>query len=363
MPGWLHSHPISNFTGVIQRALEREHRLANFLFDIYTNSFELAQKQALREAEALTALAGRVSVTMMVYPGTRDAYASWDGVRDSCLERIIPGLDNPLQRSTAAVELLWRVWEFALETGQSPEADDPQDPDRILGFLDNRCELAGGPEQMLAECALHRYCVPRYDALSLVVDSATTIAVLAAMGEQLTEAAIPRPEVRVEALSFFLFDRILWNYVPALRPDKIPEVATIMDSYGDALESMRRKCREEALGLLGGNISEAYMGQALALALAKMEEEAGAIAEVDRNAIRTYLSHLAQDGRVWAAVAGLLGAAVGSMPEVLTASLGLTALSFLGAGAVKVRHDQQQLLENSPWRLVYHITRSSRYRK
>jgi hypothetical protein len=353
MPGWPSSRPITNFIGVGERAESRGHRLAPFLAAVYKDGFELAQKQALREMKALKALGGRVHTNMMVYPGTREAYSSWDGVRDSCLKRILPALDSPLERSTAAVELLWRVWEFALETGQDPESEHPDDPDRILEFLDNRCELAGGPTHLLAECALHRYCIPRYNAISLVVDSAATISVLAALGEQITEPVAPGPTERVEALSYFLFDRILWDYMPPLRPDKIPLVATIMDNHGDALESARRKCREAALELLGGKISEDYLSQAIALELQKMEEEAAEIAKIDKDTIKAYFAHLAQDGRVWAAIAGLLGS-VPLMSASLSASLGVTALSFLGAGAVKVRRDKQQLLKNSPWRVVYY---------
>src|SRR5687767_3302776 len=82
--------------------------------------------------------------------------------------------------------------------------------------------------------------------------------------------------------------------------------------------------------------------------LKSMEEEAQAIANVDRKTLETYLATLSENPTVWGTVAGLAASAL-ALPQVVTASLAITAFSLMGANAAKASRERREALRKSPW--------------
>ena len=354
LPGWMNPGVIDAFTAVLQRACERAHPLEGMLRTI-GHHFELVQKHAIAEMEAITPLGGRISRVMTVYSGTSDAFASWERVRASCLEVLTPALNDPLQMNVATMELIWRLWEHALEKGHDPDSRSDFKADEILDYFQQRAIALGGPDALIAESALNRYTISKGFAYSLATDSEVSLQVLARMGHFIASDIGDTVDAQREALAFFLFDRLAHKYVGPLYPSNVARVATLMSEHSGALDSLKTKCLQQAGSLLDRPPAEAHLVNAVSSLLQQMEEEAAEIAQLDRNSVRSYLEELAQDSKVWATVAGFL-AGLGTLPAPVLATLGITALSLMGAGATKSVVTKQRKLRKSAWRFLYYAS-------
>ena len=318
--------------------------------------FELAQLHASDEIESLRPLGKRVLKVLTVYPGTTEAYSRWDSIRGPALKVLLPALDNPLERCTASIELIWRLWEYALEKGLDPDVEEDVDPDPLLKYIAKRARQIGGTTALLAECALNRYTMPRSTATAFATSSDVAVAMLGELGQSFTGTVDLGLPTR-EALAFFFFDRILSKYTFPLYPPYIPTLASLLDNHVDSLESLREKCRDSALEIVSNAPREAQLPDVISASLRKMVEEASEIVNIDRASIRSYFSQLAQDYRVWATVGGL-GATVGTLPNPVTAGLAITAFSVLGAQAVKESMRRRKEIAKTPYKFVYYAAKA-----
>jgi hypothetical protein len=88
-----------------------------------------------------------------------------------------------------------------------------------------------------------------------------------------------------------------------------------------------------------------------------LQEEVAATLRIDRKSYWSLVEKVTESPGFWAAVAGLIGRALGSFPPVVPAAAALTAFSLLGANALKVSRERKKALKKSRWSFVYHLTR------
>jgi hypothetical protein len=326
------------------------------LFDLVAHFFELAQIHAQHEIEYLKPIEKKFTRALVVYPGTAEAYSSWEPMHKQWLEICHAGLENALNMSTASVEFLWRCWEIGLELGAEPEQPETIDPDRVLQFLVQRAKVLGHPELLLAECTLNRYCMPRSGAGSYATDSEIAAALIAAIrGDKPTEQEAAAE--RAESLSFFFFDQILQKYTQPLRRDYVPTLAELLERHEVPLRRMRDKCHDEAMQLLAHPPDERLLQKVILRSLRSMTDEAAAIADSDSRAIKSYFAALSQNPTIWGTVGGVLGS-LAVMPPAVTASFAVAAFSVLGASAVKAQGEKNAAIRQSSFSFVYYATRN-----
>lgn len=354
LPGWIVETPIEAFNIVFAHAVAASHPLRP-VFGSVAHFFELAQVQGIEAMEALRPLGGRITKVLTVYPGTTDAYASWEPIHNSCLPVAADALSDPITSCTASVEFVWRVWEAALELGADPDDVKTVNASAVLALLDERAKRLGDPKLLLAECVLNRYCMPRSGAGSYATASASAVELLASIGTTLKRDIddVDTTTIRREALAFYLYDRVVEPFVSSMTPPAIPVLAALIDENEEALVRMRTHCENEAAALIASSPNPQSMRAALAKSLGRMTEEAQAIAKVDRSTVRTYFETLSESYVAWTTIAGLIGSAV-SLPAVVTASLAITGFSLMGANAVKASRERREALQASPWMPLYH---------
>lgn len=355
LPGWLTAGVLETFQRVGSHAAATQHELSR-AFNFAAHFFELTQKHAISGIASLQPLGSRVERVLAVYPGDSAAYAKWDPLRETCLPIAMALLNEPLHSCTASVEFIWRVWETALELGADANNVSTVRPDNVLRVLKSRSdELGGDPLLLIAESGLNRYCMPSSGAGSYVTASSSSVGLLAAIGAHVREDITEEdPAVRQEALSFFLFDQVAGGFVKPLTPDTARLIAELMDEHADALARMRFACEREALALsTTAPLDERLLRVAIDHSLKSMEEEAQAIANVDRKTLKAYLTTLSENPSVWGTVAGLAASAI-ALPQVVTASLALTAFSLMGANAAKASRERREALSKSSWAFLYH---------
>lgn len=346
-----------SFYKVRARAQELGHPLTHLL-DQVKHYHELAQIHALEEHNGLAPLKGRLHTGLTVYPGTEEAYQEWDSVRASCMAPVLHGLANsPAHMGIASMEVIWRIFEAGLAQGM--DFDDPEkiDPAPILEMLQARAEALGGPPYLLGECALNRYSMMRRPStMHFVATSYDALEVMIRIGELNEVGELQPTEInRIEAFAFFLFDRILMPHTRPLHPSYAPILARLMDKHEQALERMREECRTQAAEFLKSEVPTDAPGDALFKRLQALEAEVAEIAGLDASATRSVLRDIATDPKVWVTVAGFLGAA--ALPAAVTAAMGVTAFSLLGAKATKAHFDRGDALADSPWAFVYYASR------
>ncbi len=352
LPGWCTSNPMGNFYVILQRAKEKSHVLLPLLGSV-AHFVQLAQKHAAKDIQTIEPLGKHVVKIFTVYPGTTAQYQSLEPMHDPGLAICTRGLENPINMCTASVEFVWRTWETALELGGGA-GQGTVDPDLVLDSLNKRAVQLGGPEMLLGECSLNRY-VTLFSAkgnASYVTNEKEAVLLLSSVGQKLAKD-VDSPVDQSEALSFYFFDRILTGYVKPLQPDIMPKLSGLLSNHSSALKRMREKCRQEALELVSRPPDEKYLRQAIENTLRTMEEEASEIAELNQVTMRSYFRQLAQDDKVWMAVAGFLGSAT-ILPEMLSASLAATLFSLMGAKAVRASFERRDCLKSSPWAFVYY---------
>lgn len=365
MPAFLTEAPLHCFYEVGQRAHETDHRLGPLLSSAY-HYHELVQKHALDEREALRPLRRWITTPLTVYPGTVEAYESWDSVRDACMPIILRALsDRPSWCGVASMELIWRLWELALSGGADPEALEGFDADTLLATLDARAESVGGPAHLFGECALNRYTMIRAtteqarSALHFVATSSDVLDVLTKLGQHAEAPPGVPPDAVLEGMvSFFIFDRMLSKHTRPLHASYVPKLASLLEQREGALIRMRAECASEARAFVRDRPASGQFAAAVDGALSRLEDAAAEIVDLDRKTMKSFVRDLATDPRVWGTVAGFLGA--GGLPAALTAALGITALSLLGSKAAKARYDREEQLEDSPWAFLYYAHRESK---
>jgi hypothetical protein len=355
MPGWLAPGVLATFFTVGEYASVHQHRLSP-VFNMANHYLELAQKQAIAALDAFEPLGSRIARVLAVYPGDSNAYAKWDPLLDRCLPIAVALLREPLHCCTASVEFAWRVWETSLELGADPDDPTAARPDAILQALDARAHRLGDdPLLLLAESGMNRYCMPRSGAGSYATASASAVSMLAAIGADMTgDVANEDISVRREALAFFLFEQVAQPFLKPLTPSTASMIADLMAQHVEPLSRMRRKCEQEALVLLSDRtLDPRLLSSAVSTSVETMEDEAQAIAGLDQKSMRSYVSTISENPTVWATVSGLVASAA-ALPEVVTASLAITAFSLLGATAVKASRERRESLQKSPWAFLYH---------
>lgn len=355
MPGWLAQGTLATFFTVGEYAAAHQHRLSP-AFNMANHYLELAQKQAISAVDAFKPLGSRITRVLAVYPGDSTAYAKWEPLLDRCLPVAAALLNEPLHCCTASVEFVWRVWETSLELGADPNDPAAARPDEILRVLDARAaQLGNDPLLLIAESGLNRYCMPRSGAGSYATASESAVAMLATIGTDMVgDITHEDMNVRHEALAFYLFEQITQPFLKPLTPTTASVIAQLMTEHAEPLARMRKTCEREALNLLSDrSIDPRLVPSAVSASVEAMTEEAQAITGLDQKSMRTYLSTISENPTVWATVGGLVASAV-ALPEVVTASLAITAFSLLGATAVKASRERRESLRNSPWAFLYH---------
>lgn len=321
-------------------------------FGVARHHFELLQKQAMQEAEHLKPLGSRIVRAALVYPGTPAWYVEQAASREPLLQAALIAITvNPQLMNVAASEFVWRLFEAYLELGE--------DLDRACGYLHERAVALGDPLVLLAECFLNRSTLIRHNAkISYVTDDELVTELLKPIGSTLVDEA-PTEEIRAELLAFMIFDSLLTKVAPRLLPAEVPKLATLMDTHSAELIRMRGHCRQEAAILVDKAPSEAQLQSETKEALARFEEEVADILTVERSSVRDAVNATTENYAFWAAIAGLVGSALGGMDSAIPATLAATALSVFGASAVKMNRQQRQMLAKSPWTFIYRL-RSSR---
>jgi hypothetical protein len=319
--------------------------------------FGLSQSHALRMDDTIDPIRDRTSLILTVYPGDTSAYARWEPFHSKCLPLARAALADPLHCCIASLELAWRLYEFALESGQDVESVASVDGAHLLEHLAARASALGHPEAILAECALNRYCMPRSGSGSYATDSPIAVALLVALGEELgvDDGFVPS-EPSQEAIAFYLFDQLLPADVRYLSPAGANKIAELMRGRSGELDSLRKKCRSLAQELTASPPDQANFASCIRAQLDGLQTEVSDIINVDAATVKGYFRELSEDPKTWAALGGLLGSAVG-LPELVTAAGAITALSTIGAQAVKSSNRRHDKLRESPWSFLYYASR------
>lgn len=352
MPGFMMRDPIEAFCQVRDRAVELEHPLLP-LFLLVDHHFDLVQTQALDEIENLEPLGDHLLRAITVYDGTEEQYANWEAIHDPCLRIAANSLTDPQVINTATIDFIFRIFESALEIGEKPD-EIGDDPDFILNRLLDRAVYLGGPELLLAECALNRYAMSRPGALRFVTNSQPALDILSYVGKPLQEG-VETSKLRVEQLAFFLFDKLASPFSPNLVPPHVEHIAKLMDEKAEELDEMRKKCRLEADKLVGSDPEDSKLQIAVNDTLESMREEVSSVAKLDKASFKKLVSTLLEDKTAWTTIAGLIGSAFVPVPAAVSASLAVTAFSIMGASAVKASRERREALKASPWAFVYYL--------
>lgn len=355
LPGFLHSGPTDAFNTLLDFASRQQSPLTPFLGEVAHFS-NLSLEHGSRELKALEPLRSRILRINTVYPGTVSVYEDWEKFHEPCLYLAARALGNPLQRCVASLEFVWRAWEYGLEIGGDPEEPSSIAADRVLSYFQDRLAKLGSPELLLAECALNRYCMPRQGVVSYATDSEDAVGILSAIGQTMVEDLESDAEQRGESLSFYLFDRLLEPHIRKLDPTYVPRLAQLMDEHSEPLQRLRDKCQRTALELVARPPRDEHLPAVVRTSLEDMRKEAGEIVNIDTAQVRSFVAGLAGDPRVWGAVAAFIGS-VGSLPQVITASVAVTGLSLLGGKAVTSALERRKKLRTSPWAFVYHASK------
>ncbi len=347
-PAWPHPDPIDSFFRVGDRAYDKQHELLP-IFSTVSHHFELVQKQAISAMDGLRPLKGRLINAMTVYPGTEDQYKSWECIHDPCLYLAASSLEDPQMMNVAAIDFIFRTYELVLEHGD--------DHDKILSILFNRAKFLGNSSLLLAECALNRFTMPRTSHIQFFTDSDHALEILANVGRSIQDDQ-DTSDLRKGQLEFFLFDMLVSPYAPKLSNPHAESISQLMDKRSGELERLRLKCSSLSEDLLAKPPPESKLSSAIVELLNTVEEEVSSIANIDKFGFRNLIKNLSEDKVVWSSIAGLVGSIVSGLPAAVAASMAITALSAIGATAVKESRKCQEALSSSQWAFVYYLKRS-----
>lgn len=328
------------------------------LFKLVLHHAILGQTQRVTEVKALGPLQSRISGAFFVGPGTMSSYAEWEPWHDPCLSVTCTMLADTQILNAAAEEFVWRVYEVSLEHGADPDSPLKDSAPVIQYFVDRATQL-GGPELLLAECALHRVALMTKEAgLSFVTDCPAALSVLAEVGRKIPYSD-EHEEIRVQQLGFSLFDALVNEYVPSPTLPKATRLAELLDKRGSELTAARNRCLEAARNLVRDKPDGPDLEPSVRAKLIALSEEIRAVVEVDRESLRRLTERLAEDRGFWVAITGLLGSVIGGISGIVPAAAALTAFATLGTKALTASRERRELIQNSPWAVFYFLHRET----
>jgi hypothetical protein len=345
--GWVSPEVIPNFLAVARRAEESSSSLVP-VFRLAIHYHRLAGEQLIAESKGLNALKPYLPHIILVSPATQAMLEGWEPHHDPCLFIAAKMLEHTQILNVAANGLIWRVHELFLETDRQA--------DKVLAILDARAQQLGGPPALLAECVLHRLASFRVATGHVATNSGESLAIWQSIGASLAdEADIEGREERIAQLSFTIFEAAVAGHVPMLEQAHAERFADILQAHGNSLTAARRKCAAHARQLIAECPTKATFNSALKEVLNDLHDEVAATLKIDRKTYRGVIDKVTESPGFWASVAGLVGGAVGALPPVVPAAAAVTALSILGASALKASRERKKALAESPWSFVYHL--------
>lgn len=344
---WPMNDPIEAFFSVGGRADQTNHPLSN-LFNYVFYHFDIVQEVAVNEMKHLKPLGDKISRAITIYPGTPEHYQIWEPYHERCLHLAAKSLENAHIHSAAITDFIFRNYELMII--------HENNPDLVLESLAYRASKLGGDNLILAECALNRYTLPKTGRGSWLTDSKDMLNILAIVGKD-----VPAPEektlsFRAEGLASTLFDKLLSPYAPKLDSNGIKIVNKMMDERAGELAVLRRTIVHEAYSIVTESPSEKMLKSAIEASLFKAEREVSSLVNINKSNFKELTKKLTEDRVVWATFGGFIGAVSSGMPLALTAALGVTALSSLGASAAKVRNESNKKLSESPYSFIHYLS-------
>ena len=344
LPGWPSGKPPKIFSEIGQYSNKINHPLGKLLATAW-HFYNLASRQGVNELEKLAPLGDRLNRIFLVGPGGRQPYDDWLPLHEKCLPAVSKTLENQQILNSACIEFVWRVYELFLELDENP--------DKVLDYLNVRSSSLGSPDHLLLESSLHHYSIGKVNFPELITDSIDALAVLSEVSCSFAENQ-DNVEVKVAQTAYFLFETLLEQYIPKLLPKNLDHLLSILNNKSDSIDSAKKKCFTEANKLIENN-SKLNNKEIIIETINNFKNEVTEIAELNSRAWTSFLQSLSEDRVFWTSIAGLLGALTGPMPYVVPAAAAITALSSIGTTALKERRLSRELLQKSPWSLVYYL--------
>jgi hypothetical protein len=352
VPGWLLEEVLVGFFAVVERSTQTSHSLAPLLRGA-KHYLDLAQEDCLAAREGLAPLKPYLPQVMLVYPGTEEEYDEWETNYPGLVQHAVKMLGPDEINKVAATELIWRLYELSLVYGNNPDV--------LLALLDQRAQRLGSPFTLLAEGILNRHSLLRRPNIRIVTDHPGTLALLELLGrdmlsDQPSQSGSER-EAQITQLAFFLFDEATSPHTPLIEAANAERLAGVLAGHTDSLVAARRKCNDYARRLIAECPTENVLSGVLKEVLADLEEEVAATLQVNTKAYKNATDKITESPAFWGAVLGLVGSAVGGLPAIVPAAAAVTAISVLGAAALKAGRDRSKALSESSWSFVYYLNR------
>jgi len=309
---------------------------------------QLAQREADEWKPLTDALRMRLTRVEVGYSCAPSAYVASSELFMESADLASAALRSVEERKVAAIEFVWRVYELARLLDSADDA---------VVTLEERVAALPGVWSLLEECYLHRYCSAfRRGSLPMATDSTRALKILAQTGRNV-EAEEQRAVVE-EQLRFTLFDRILSDHVGDLSDVKrATGLAVLLRERAVELEKFKSHISRCASDLVDAR--EAERETALHDSLSTLTNAANEVAALDVRQRERMFETLTEDRSLWATVAGLLGAAIGSLPAVVPATLAVTLFASVGTAALRARRERERILAGSPFSFVYYTRRHS----
>lgn len=343
IPGWPSGKPPQIFLEIVQYSVKINHPLKK-LFATAWHYYNLASKQGISELEKLAPLGDKLNRIFLLNPGERLHYDDWLPLHERCLPTVSKTLENQQILNSACTEFVWRVYALFLELDENPQ--------KVLDYLNSRSSSLGYPDHyLLLESALHHYSIGKVQFPEIITDSIDVLAVFSEVGSSFSENQ-DNFDVRVAQLAYLLFQTLLEPYIPRLLPKNLESLLTVLNNKNDSINSAKKKCFTEANKLI---VDKSNGKERIAETINNLKNEITEIVELDAQAWKSLLQSLSEDRVFWTSIAGLLGTMSGPMPSVVPAAAAITVLSSIGTTAMKERRLRRELLQKSPWSLVYYF--------
>jgi len=360
LPGFVTSFPTIHFQIVAEKA---ESSTLAPIFHLVTKHAILAKSQVESEITNLKPLDKRIIKVIALASGTPDSYVVLEKLPSSCLPMATQLLTNTQILNIASVEFIWRVYEHCLDMGASPE-HPLYDPKSVIHFFEHRASQLDSADLLLGECLLHRLqnlilLVKNDSSPSLLTDQSEILQLLTTIGSSLIDKEEnfdkSIPSVLESQIAFSLFSAALSPLWKPIEGQFAQHLNTIFEKRAEELLSVRQNCLDEAKMILASHHDDDAIIHAFSTSIKKMEEEIGAITDLNRQSVRMVLHRLTEDPKMWLCISTMLGSALGSLPAIAPAAAAVTAFSLLGATALKETRARKEKLRNSKWSLIYYL--------
>jgi len=326
---------------------------AQAAFALSAELFGLAQREAQRAHDALVPLFDsgmflKVGMVHFIMRSGREWLLSKTGnvfASRQC------SFDVDAMLRAAAREFVWHVHEAHLEFGG--------DVRLVLQYVEQDFSRYRSPPQFLASFVCHRLPAFQDNPGPVITNEPFMLNALAVIGEtDLPQASQRAPSAEGEYLSFVLFDSLVRPFAPRLDRQTAEKLVELRMKRGQELVSLRKHVRDMAVDLLQASSGRKITQTDVEACVSSLQNDMREVLQIDGRALKLYFQSMLEDKSIWIGVAGLVATLSGGLSPLVPATFGVTALSAMGAGAVKAKRRRKELLDASQTRFLYYLDRA-----